>query len=385
MVKPSTIFYLAIACVVIIFAALAVNGRSPAFSSSTGGQLLFPGLNERINEVARITVTTTDGKLVVARNDKGWVLASKGDFPAKYDMVRQTLLGLAQERTVEAKTGEPSLYSRLEVEDPTVKDSRSALVTLEDAKGAEMASLILGKHRYARAGKGPEQIYVRKPGEARSWLAEGPLERNDGWKLWADGNIISLERDGVAEVDVTPADDKPYRLTRDKPGDGDFALQNLPPDQKVKDLPAVNAVASALSSLKLNDVMAESQLKPDAKWLRTLAYRSFDGLVVEVSEYRQDNKSWFKFAASYDAKAAKPPAPPVAAPVKEGAAKEGAAAPPASEAPKAKSADDVKREAAEIEARTQAWLYELAPGDAMPLEAKFSDLIEPKEPPKPKG
>jgi hypothetical protein len=393
MVRPRTILYLAAAAALLILATLALNGSGPAFSGSTGGQLLFPGLKDRLDDVARISIATADRTLAVARNDKGWALASKDGYPAKFDMVKQTLVGLAEERAVEAKTAEPSLYSRLEVEDPKGKDARSALVTLEDAKGGVLASLILGKQHFARAGNGPDQLYVRKPGEARSWLAEGPLARNDGWKLWVDPGIVSLDRDSLAELDVTPADDKPYRLIHDKPGQSDFALQDIPPDQKVKDIPAVNALAAALGMLRLEDVMAAKQLKPEAKLLRKLEFRRFDGLTVDVAEYGQDGKDWFKFAAHYDEKTAMPPAPatpPAAgAPAAPTATAPAAAKPDEAKADQVKSeqakADQVKKEAADIAARTQDWLYKLEPSDETLLNTKFSDLLEPKEPPKPKG
>jgi hypothetical protein len=292
--------------------------------------------------------------------------------------VKQTLLGLAQERAVEAKTAEPSFYPRLEVEDPKGKDAHSVLLTVTDAKGVTRASLILGKAHPGHGGNGPQQLYVRKPDEARSWLAEGPLERNEGWKSWIDGAILALDRDALAEIAVTPTeakpDDKPYRLTHDKPGESDFALQDVPADQKVKDETAVNGIAAALTALKLDDVMAAKSLKPDAKLIRKLTFRRFDGLLVEIDDYRQDGKDWFKFAAHY--------APPPAS----------APAPAAPATPALAKPDDnakAKADADDIAARTRGWLYLLPPSDAAVLDTKLSDLIEPKAPPppppKPKG
>jgi hypothetical protein len=378
MVRPSSILYLAIACLVAIAAAVAINSRSPAFTGSTGGQLLFPGLDAKINDAARITVTGGGHTLVVERGDKGWRLVSKEGYPAKLDIVKQTLLGLAQERTVEAKTAEPTFYPRLEVEDAAGKDAHSALLTVTDAKGVTLASLILGKAHPGHGGNGPQQLYVRKPDEARAWLAEGPLERNEDWKSWIDGAILALDRDAIAEVDVAPAaakpDDKPYRLTHDKPGESDFALQDVPADQKVKDETAVNGIAAALTALKLDGVMAAKSLKPDAKLLRKLTFRRFDGLIVEIEEYGQDGKDWFKFAARY-APPASAPAPVPAAPAKPALAK------PDDNAKAKVDADD-------IAARTRGWLYLLPPSDAAVLDTKLSDLLEPKAPPppaKPKG
>ncbi|HXM71095.1 MAG TPA: hypothetical protein VN970_08175, partial [Thermoanaerobaculia bacterium] len=119
--KPGTLVVLAAATVLLALGTVWVNSSTPVYRSGTGGELLFPGLAKEINDAAKLTVETADRKITVERKGDAWVVADKYDYPAKFDLVKQELVGLAQLKTVEAKTAEPSLYARLEVEDVSRK------------------------------------------------------------------------------------------------------------------------------------------------------------------------------------------------------------------------------------------------------------------------
>ena len=370
--RPATLGILAGLTVLFALGTVWVESNAPVYTHGTGGALLFPGLEKEINDAAKLTVQSASGKFTVERKGEGWVVADKYGYPAKFDMVKQELVGLAQLKTVEAKTAEPSLYSRLDVEDVNAKGAKGELLTLQDAKGATLASLILGKRHYSRGGGEAVEIYVRKPEDKQSWLATGTLDRNDDVKQWLEREVVNLERERVREVTVTPADDKPYTLSREKPGDGDFTLANVPPEDKAKSAYELNSVTGALAVLLLDDVLPANDLKSDAKELRTLEYKSFDGLVVDLTLYEQDKKKWLRIKASYDPQGVL--APPAAA-------AKGAAA--ASAGPgRLKSEAEVKKEVETINARGKDWLFGLAPSDLVNLDKKFSDLIEPKEKPK---
>lgn len=360
---PKSFAILAATTVVAVIAGVAVNMGGPAYRSGTGGNLLFPGFADKVNDAAKVIVQTAKHKFTIERKGNGWAVADKYDYPAKYDLVKQTLVGLAELKTIEAKTAEPSLYTRLEVEDVTSKDAKSAEITVEDAKGAKLASLILGKRHFSRGADTENQLYVRKVGEVRSWLAAGTLERNDDMKPWLDRELVTVARERVHEVTVTPAGDKAFEIDKAKPGESSFTLQGVPPDDKVKSPYEVDAVASGIEALFLDDVLPAKDLKVDAKLLRTLTYKTFDGMTVNLSIYEQAGKKWARITAAVDEKDAK--------------AKQAD--------PKLKNAAEVKKAVEAINARAKDWVYGLASSDLVSLEKKFTDLVEPKEKPKPKS
>ena len=49
---------------------------------------LLPGLQEAINDVASLAVTTADGTVTLERGEAGWTLAEKAGYPARADRVR---------------------------------------------------------------------------------------------------------------------------------------------------------------------------------------------------------------------------------------------------------------------------------------------------------
>ena len=66
--------------------------------------------------------------------------------------LKKALIGLAGAKSVEAKTSNPASYSRLDVIDPTDAGAASVQITVKDGAGSALASLIVGKKRFAKGG-----------------------------------------------------------------------------------------------------------------------------------------------------------------------------------------------------------------------------------------
>ena len=143
-------------------------------ATQTGG-LAFPGLAPKLAQASRIEVTHQATTLVVARDGDRWGLADRGGYPVQGSKVRELTSGLAELRLVEPRTSDPAEYGRLGVDDATGKTATSNLLRMLDAAGNPLAALIVGHRRVRTQGDVPETIYVRRPGEAQAWLAEGRL------------------------------------------------------------------------------------------------------------------------------------------------------------------------------------------------------------------
>src|ERR1700730_12860502 len=88
---------------------------------------------------------------------------------------------------VEPKAQTPDLYPRLDVEDPG--HGKSALVAVKNKSGGDLAQAIVGKRRYDRLGAGNDGVYLRKPGEAQTWLARGTLDPTGDPSSWLEREI----------------------------------------------------------------------------------------------------------------------------------------------------------------------------------------------------
>src|SRR5689334_19335209 len=174
---------------IVVVAAIALSiGHGSAQPEADAGKIVLPSVYARSADVGTIAVKRDKGTLTLKRGKDGWTVAERDHYPADATKVRQALVGLAELKLVEAKTSKPDLYQRLEVGD--VKEgAKSALVGIKDTKGEKMGELIVGKRRPDRLGAGTDGIYIRRPGEAQSWLAQGSLDLTGEAKDWLDKKV----------------------------------------------------------------------------------------------------------------------------------------------------------------------------------------------------
>src|ERR1043165_9876080 len=111
MKNKSLLIVAAVAAAAAATAAVVISSRSSSESgvkaSGAAEQPLFPGLRDKVNDVATLklkrgTVEVTIGK--TPGDKQTWVVESKGSFPAEFDMVRRAIGGLAEANIVETKT-----------------------------------------------------------------------------------------------------------------------------------------------------------------------------------------------------------------------------------------------------------------------------------------
>ncbi|MBX6367366.1 MAG: DUF4340 domain-containing protein [Rhodospirillales bacterium] len=318
------------AIVVVVALALSFTRSEPRVDSDIGKAVL-PTVNERPSDIAVIAVKRDKGTVTLRRGQSGWTVAERNDYPADPGKVRAALVGLAELKLVEPKTRKADLYHRLEVED--VKEgAKSALLEVTDGSGQKMAELIVGKRRPDRLGTGADGIYIRRPGDAQSWLAQGSLDLTGEAKDWLDKKVVSIPPAKVKSVTIVHPDGSTLTIARDS-ADAKFAVADAPPDTKWKGETTIAEPAGALENLELNDV-ATAEAQPVPEDATTATFVTFDGLTVKAATWKKDETTWIRLDAS-------------------GAGAE------------------------EITAKTGKWVYAVPAWKANPLKTKLSDLVEP--------
>ncbi len=149
--------------------ATAPSGTGPAAPGAD--ERALPGLAARLNDVALVEVKRSGLDLTFIRDGNAWLTEQKSKYPADAGKVRRIVLALSDMTLVEPKTGEPSLYPRLQVEDPG--DGKSTLVTIKDKSGNDIARLIVGKYSYDRLGEGNDD----------GSMSENQAIRVRGWRV----------------------------------------------------------------------------------------------------------------------------------------------------------------------------------------------------------
>jgi hypothetical protein len=256
----------------------------------TAGTPMFPDLAPRLRDAAKIEITHQGKQTVVEkRADGGWGIASMNDYPVQESKLRGLLTGLVELRLTEPRTSDPAQYGRIGVDDPNAAGSSANLLRVLDSAGKPILAVIVGHRRVRSQANVPDKVYVRRPEEDRSWLAEGNIQADADASLWLDRDIINIGHDRIASVVVG---DKALVFGR---ADGKFALAEPAEHPKLEDY-AVENVSRALEQLTLQEVRADRDA-PGTEAGHSV-FTTGDGLAVTVTMFHADKDVWARFAVS---------------------------------------------------------------------------------------
>lgn len=366
-------FFTLLVLTAVVTAAAIFIGPSTPPQPVRDGALVAPELAKNINEVETIAITGVgSSKVTIERGKTGWVVKESGGYPAQPDMVKKLLVSLAQLKVAEAKTNRPDLHERLGVEDVSKTGASSQLVTITGAKGKTLASLIIGKSRSPQTGNAPGQVYYRKPGDNQAWQATGTVEVEDDHKDWLVKAVANVKRTRVRAVTIEHKDGKTVAIERGKPGEkAKLATTPLPEKMVPKKDGTIDAVATALEDVSLDDAMPAKSIDFAKKTIATATFRTFDGLVIkaEMASAGKDEE-WIRYTVSVDETGVI--APPAATATEDEKKKAEAAAKKAG----LKTLAEVKKEAEALSKRLDGWAFKLGKTTARHYRTKLETLLQ---------
>jgi hypothetical protein len=260
-------------------------------TSLAAGQRAFPDLTGQLAQATAIDIRRGGKALLLRRQGDGWVLPAYGNYPARPETVHELLADLSALRLVEPRTAAAADYGRLGVEDPTRPAAFGTALSVLGAGGAPLASVIIGRSREAGPGDAPARLYVRKPAEAQSWLAEGALPAAVDFEAWVDLQILSIDPADIASVSVS-RDGGRLLLTRD----GDKLVLREPATHPPLDDNRVQDITRALDMLTFADVRAAGPLPGSA--LGQAVFITKTGLTITAQVNAEANRLWAHFAAA---------------------------------------------------------------------------------------
>ncbi len=334
---PKQFAALATVAALSLIAAIAVHSfRTPWAGAPPGSGKLFPALASEAASVDRIVITQGGKPLVIERDGEMWRVASEHGYPAMNEKVRALLLALADARLLEPKTRIADRYALLEVDDPG-KSSNARLITLEDAAGHTLGEIIAGKQQTGAAPAGDHGTggtYVRRPGDAQSWLASTTISGGSALKDWANPRVFETQTERIKDLTVEVRGEPPYKLKRND--DGSHALAAVPAGKKIKYVNMIDNIVEAASFLDFERVRERPAAPgPEAGSVR---FETDGGLAIALHVRRGEDGTWMTVDPSG-----------------EGSAKQ--------------AADDIR-------ARTAGWEFEVLPSKADTMLKKEADLLE---------
>jgi hypothetical protein len=371
--------YVLLGLVTLAFSALAIflslkNENTEPNEFAAG--LLLPDLSRSLGKIARLEMLTGDEHVIIEPRANGqWVVANYHDFPVKFPLLRQMIVGLAGLTLLEERTTRPEWHHYLDLVAPEEGGAARRYI-LYGKDGGTIADILVGKPAAYAAVSGEARFYVRRSGENQSYLAKGIIPDISTRRAWLDDEILSLERERIAFVDMAPNEGPPYRLER-LPGGGDFALNTLPQGRVARPASALNAVAGALVGLSFLQVTPVDQI--DFKNAAHARYATKDGLVIDVFVASPKDKKggWISLAARVEESL------PTSASFAEAgtSGNGGRQATPADRVipnPVASPLEARRNEALALGARFKGWAFEAPPYKADLLSRSLQALSEDK-------
>lgn len=321
------------------------------------GALAFPELAEQVNNVRKIVVKRADGTSTIQSQKKNgelqWSIKELHGYPVPIEIVRAVAAGMAQLRLVEPKTRRADLYHRIHVENPDKKGSKGALVTLFDGKGDKMASLIVGLDEGGVISVG--NVFVRRPDEARSWLAHGKVPVPEKRIGWLNQTIIDVDLPRVRESTLYLPGHPPLHIYKKHQGDEDFIVEGMPKGYELKNLFGAEDIARSIQTLTLTDVKPMSAVGLSYDGQPRLRHVTFDGMIVEEWAKKVGGKLWIAVKARPD---------------------------PDPKDPKKVDKAKIAKEVAKINGVTNGWAYTVSPFETKQFEKTLPGMIKPKATPK---
>jgi len=285
----------AIAVTAGVLAFLALHHREAMVAPKYSASLLLPELSQALNagDVTHIRIVSKAGAFTIDFVPaKGWVLPDRSNYPAAFEVVKQTLVTLAALETIEPKTDDPSLYSYVGLDAPP--HGAGIAITLSNDKGVVLADVILGKE--VPRGDDGIGLFVRKTGDKQSWLVKSPSAIKTNAADWMDKNVIAVDRARIASISVEPASGPAYSMSRASAKDEHFAVAPLPKGRELSYAGAGDSAAALLSDFAFDDI--KSAMAVDFSGAAHVTVRTFDGLTVTFDITTEGAEHWVRLTAS---------------------------------------------------------------------------------------
>ncbi len=291
-----TLLLLGAAAIATVGGALVLTPETAQQGPAPGAQggLAFEGLAERLQGASRIEISKHDAKLELQRRGEAWVLPAKGGYPVRPERVRELLVGLTELRLAEARTSDPTQFDRLGVDDPMNAGSTALLLRVLDAQGGAIAELIIGRRRVRTQGNVPESVYVRRPGQNQSWLAEGRLPADADPQLWLDRDIANLPHGRIRRVTVQRKDQPVLVLLRGEEAEAKLRLAE-PAEAPPSDEVTLDEIGRAFEFLTFIDVKPAAEIPGTA--LGESRFELADGSAITVAPHKDGDTLWIRLRA----------------------------------------------------------------------------------------
>lgn len=361
-----SILILIIAVLVIISVFVSFNSESSRSGDESTGQVLIPSLYDQLNEITKLEIINSSGKVVIEKSESSnslWVVKSKDNYPADVSQIRNTIIALAELQKVESKTKKEKNYKKLGVEalsnGKVAIGSQSAHIKLS-AKENKLASIIIGnkKSGHTSSANGIKTLnYVRVEENKQVWLVAGNLNLPSN-KSFINSTITNIPDSRVQKVTIKQSKGSKIIISKKSKTDSNFILEGLKKNKELNNPGILKSIASTLAGLNFDDVTLKSSDKKFSDIVK-VKFVLFNGLTIKLNIVIKDNLYYLWLNASSSA-------PVSIASLKQEDIESKNATP------------DAKQEAKQLNTLSQ-WLYIIPSDKAELITKKLKNLVKTKQ------
>ena len=246
------------------------------------GAKLLPNL--KVADVAQVELRDPKNKVTLKRQDNGWVVVERGNYPADFKAISDLIIKLIDLKVVQSDPVGEALLPRVELVEPGKGEGAGTLVEFKDAAGKTLAQVILGKtilkkdpgNPLPNAVDGvPAGRYVRNTDKNTVVVVGDPLANAKAQPgIWIDKTFPKVDR---IKTLTAAGPNAQWKVARDQEwspwkfaaGGGDL------------DASAVVAAANGLGNLSFSDVSVQG--KPEDEGTPTVfTAETFDNLTYTI-------------------------------------------------------------------------------------------------------
>ncbi|MDH3694295.1 MAG: DUF4340 domain-containing protein [Gammaproteobacteria bacterium] len=361
-----------LAFVAVILVAAAMWSREKPQTARPSDDLLLPDLMTRINSVSTIKFKSADNEFSIQKLENTWGVDQKDGYTADTEKVRSLLLGMARTKRLEAKTKNPDLYEKLQLQDIDKEGAQSVHVRLIGDEDTALADVIFGKNQSAKVDPTQREYYVRVGDDPQSWLVQSDFDLVKDAKQWLRQEVLVVDESRIRSAEVIHEDGTTIKVQRDSSDETNYTLSDIPESRKIKYEFAVNDVANSFANLNMDDVVKADDI--DFADAEKATMQSFDGLQISLETAQKDDVTYARLQAELvdnntsEASEEKD----------ENRRSEDDAATDSERQPTAtlKSVEEVKQEIEMLNARWSGWAYQLPDFELNNIFKPIDELLE---------
>lgn len=334
---------LAVLAVITSMAAVwAVHREVTDWRTPAHGKKVFPGIEERINDVGKLVVHSAGRQMTIQRRGQGWTLAESDGYPVQGKIVQQTLVGLSGMRWLEPKTKKSDRYAKLHLRDPDEKGAESRRLEVFDRKGERLADIIVGREDLYLQSISDGGTYIRMPNEKQAWLAGGQLIIGGEPKDWLSNKIVDIPRARIARAVVRHPNGDVITVVKTEAATPTFKLANIPAGKKLASELYPSDIGRALETFEIHDARKADRVAFTKERTVDATFESVQGLIIRLRVEAIDGANWARLDV---------------------AAKESSDA-------------QVRQAAGAIKARTDGWAFRIPEFEAVHIRKTLARILE---------